>query len=176
MGWNYQLKDEPGVNFIMERKWRLYARALSDTLGVDFIPHAGASVGNVQTYANTGGMVRLGFNLPSDFGVDLIRGGGSVSAPVNDDDPRVSPKKNWSAFIFAGVDGRAVARDIFLDGNTFKDSPSVEKKNFVGDAYYGIGVIWGTWQLTCTQAVRTIEFKGQDGMSYFGSITLSKAF
>ena len=176
MGWNSQLKDEPGVNFVLERKWRLYRRTLSHKLGVDFIPHAGASLGNVQTYANAGGMVRLGFNLPSDFGVDLIRGGGSVSAPVNDDDPRVSPRKNCSVFIFGGVDGRAVARDIFLDGNSFRDSASVDKKNFVGDAYYGIGVIWGTWQLTCTQAVRSIEFKGQDGTSCFGSIMISKAF
>jgi len=175
-GWDSQLDDEVGVNLIYERKWRLYARTLGDTLGFDFIPHVGASVGNVQTYGNAGAMARLGFNLPSDFGVDLIRGGGSVSTPVDDNDPRVSTKKNWSFFVFGGVDGRAVARDIFLDGNTFEDSPSVDKKNFVGDAYYGIGVILGTWQLTYTEAVRTIEFKGQDDMSYFGSVTLSKAF
>ncbi len=175
-GWDSQLKNEPGINLIAERKWRLYGRTLGDTLGFDFIPHAGVSLGNVQTYANAGGLVRLGFNLPSDFGVDLIRGGGAVNAPVDDEDPRVSLKRNWSFFVFGGVDGRAVARDIFLDGNTFRDSPSVDKKNFVGDAYYGIGVILGTWQLTYTEAVRTIEFRGQDEKSFFGSVTLSKAF
>lgn len=175
-GWDSQLKNEPGINLIAERKWRLYGRTFGDTLGFDFIPHAGVSLGNVQTYANAGGLVRLGFNLPSDFGVDLIRGGGAVNAPVDDEDPRVSSKRSWSFFVFGGVDGRAVARDIFLDGNTFRDSPSVDKKNFVGDAYYGIGVIVGTWQLTYTEAVRTIEFRGQDEKSYFGSVTLSKAF
>ncbi|HEY9247507.1 MAG TPA: lipid A deacylase LpxR family protein [Rariglobus sp.] len=175
-GWDSQIKDEPGINLIFERKWRLYGRALGDTLGIDFVPHVGASLGNVQTHANAGGVARLGFNLPSDFGVDLIRGGGAVSAPADDNDPRVSPDRSWSFFIFGGVDGRAVARDIFLDGNTFRDSASVDKKNFVGDAYYGVGVIIGTWQLTYTEAVRTIEFKGQDDMSYFGSVTLSKAF
>ncbi len=175
-GWDSQLKDEPGINLIYERKWRLYGRTLGDTLGIDFIPHAGASLGNVQTYANVGGVARLGFNLPSDFGVDLIRGGGAVSAPIDDNDPRVSPRKRWSFFLFGGVDGRAVARDIFLDGNTFRDSPSVDKKPFVGDAYYGVGVIFGTWQFTYTQAVRTEEFDGQDGKSYFGSVTLSKTF
>ena len=175
-GWDYQLKDELGINLIYERKWRLYGRTLGDTLGIDFIPHAGASLGNVQTYANVGGVARLGFNLPSDFGVDLIRGGGAVSAPIDDNDPRVSARKRWSFFIFGGVDGRAVARDIFLDGNTFRDSPSVDKKLLVGDAYYGVGVIFGTWQFTYTQAVRTEEFDGQDGKSYFGSVTLSKAF
>ncbi len=175
-GWDSQLEDELGVNLIFERKWRLYARSFGDTLGIDFIPHVGASLGNVQTYANAGGMVRAGFNLPSDFGVDLIRGGGATSTPVDDNDPRVSTRRNWSFFVFGGVDGRAVGRDIFLDGNTFRDSASVDKKNFVGDAYYGFGVILGTWQLTYTEAVRTIEFRGQDDQSYFGSVTLSKTF
>ena len=175
-GWDSQLKNEPGINLVAERKWRLYGRTFGDTLGVDFIPHVGASLGNVQTYANAGGQVRLGFNLPSDFGVNLIRGGGAVSTPVNDEDPRVSVKRDWSFFIFGGMDGRAVAQDIFLDGNTFRDSASVDKKNFVGDAYYGFGVILGTWQLTYTEVVRTLEFDGQDGKSYFGSVTLSKAF
>lgn len=175
-GWDHQIKDEPGLNLIYERKWRLYGRAFGDTLGIDFIPHAGASLGNVQTYANAGALARFGFNLPSDFGVDLIRGGGATSTPVNDEDPRVSPNKSWSFFVFGGVDGRAVARDIFLDGNTFTDSRSVDKKNFVGDAYYGIGAIIGTWQLTYTEAVRTREFDGQERPSYFGSVTLSKAF
>ncbi len=175
-GWDSQLKDEPAVNLIVERKWRLAGRAWGDTLGVDMVPHVGASLGNVETYANAGGMVRMGFNLPSDFGVELIRGGGAVSTPADDSDPRIAPHRSGSLFVFGGVDGRAVARDIFLDGNTFRDSPSVEKKDFVGDAYYGAGAILGTWQLTYTQAVRTIEFEGQDAKSYFGSITLSTTF
>ncbi|MET0262701.1 MAG: lipid A deacylase LpxR family protein [Rariglobus sp.] len=175
-GWDAQLRDEPGINLIYERKWRMAGRLFSDTLGIDFIPHIGASLGNIQTYGNAGGVVRAGFNLPSDFGVDLIRGGGAVSAPANDNDPRVSTRKNWSFFVFGGADGRAVARDIFLDGNTWKDSPSVDKKHFVADLYYGLGVILGTWQLTYTEALRTVEFDGQDGKSYFGSVTLSKAF
>lgn len=175
-GWDSQLKDEPAINVSYERKWRFAARALSDVIGADFIPHAGASLGNVQTYANAGGTVRVGFNLPSDFGTDLIRNGGAVSTPVNDRDPRVAPDRSWSFFVFGGADGRAVARDIFLDGNTFRDSPSVDKKNFVADAYYGVGVIVGTWQLTYTEAVRTREFDGQDRKSYFGSVTISKAF
>lgn len=175
-GWEYQLKDEVGVNIVYERKWRLYGRALSRLIGVDFVPHAGASLGNVQTYANAGGTARLGFNLPSDFGVNLIGPASASYSPVDDDDPRVSPDRSWSFFIFGGGDGRAVARDIFLDGNTFRDSPSVDKENFVVDGYYGAGVIIGQWQLTYTEAIRTREFKGQKDKNYFGSVTLSRTF
>lgn len=176
-GWEYQLKDEPGVNIVYERKWRLYARALSGTLGADFIPHAGASLGNIQTYANAGGTLRLGFNLPSDFGVQLIRPGGAGSTPIDDLDPRVSPHKSWSFFIFGAADGRAVARDIFLDGNTWRDSPHVNKEPLVADLSWGAGLIAGRWQLTFTQVQRTREFKTErESSDKFGSVTLSRAF
>jgi hypothetical protein len=176
-GWDYQLHDEVGVDLVYERRWRLYARALVHTLGVDFIPHAGASLGNVQTYANGGATLRLGLNLPSDFGVQLARAGSVGGTPTDDLDPRVSLTRNFSLFVFAAVDGRAVARDLFLDGNTFRDSRSVDKETFVADVSYGIGLIAGRWQATFTQVRRTREFRTQTGPpTDFGSCSLSCAF
>lgn len=176
-GWEHQLHDEAGLNIILERKWRLFGRSIGDTLGIDLVPHAGLSLGNVQTYANAGGTVRLGINLPSDFGVQLIRGGGGANSPIDDNDPRVARDRSWSFFIFGAGDGRAVARDIFLDGNTFKDSPSVDKRPFVADLSYGFGLIAGRWQLTFTQVYRTREFETQPHKyNEFGSVTLSRAF
>ena len=79
--------------------------------------------------------------------------------------------------MFGAVDGRAVARDIFLDGNTFKDSPSVDKEPFVADLSYGIGLIAGRFQLTFQQVRRTKEFKTQPYThNDFGSVTFSYAF
>ena len=176
-GWEYQLKDEAGVNIVYERKWRLYARSLTDFAGIDLVPHLGTSLGNVQTYANTGATVRAGINLPSDFGVQLIRPGGAGSTPIDDLDPRVSPFRNWSLFIFAAADGRAVARDIFLDGNTWRDSPHVDKEPLVADLSYGVGFIAGRWQLTFTQVERTKEFRTQaENCNKFGSVALNCAF
>lgn len=176
-GWDYQLSDEPGINLIYERRYRAYARTLSDTLGVDFIPHMGVSLGNVQTFANAGGQVRLGLNLPSDFGVQLARGGSIGASPVDDLDPRIAADRSTSLFVFAGVDGRAVAQDIFLDGNTWKDSRSVDKEYFVADLQAGFGLIAGRWQLTGALVQRTKEFETQpDPWTRFGSVTLSVAF
>jgi lipid A 3-O-deacylase len=177
-GWDYQLKDEFGVNLIYERRWRLYGRAFGNALGADLVPHAGFSLGNVQTYANAGASVRLGFNLPSDFGVQLIRpGGAGGNAPLDDNDPRINVNRRWSLFVFASGDGRAVARDIFLDGNTFKDSPSVDKRPFVADLSYGVGVNIGNCQITLTQVYRTREFETQPfKYNEFGSLTISCAF
>lgn len=176
-GWDYQLKDEFGLDVVFERKWRLFAQSLAGLIGVDFVPHLGVSLGNVQTYLNTGATARFGVNLPSDFGVQLIRPGGGGSTPTNDLDPRVSPLKNFSVFVFGAANGRAVARDIFLDGNTFRDGPSVNKEPLVADLSYGAGVIAGRWQLTFTQVNRTREFKQQlERHNAFGSVTLSVAF
>lgn len=177
-GWDYQLRDEPGFNFIYERRYRLFYRTLSDSLGVDFIPHLGVSLGNVQTFANVGASVRLGLNLPSDFGVQIARGGAIGASPTDDLDPRVAVDRSVSLFVFAGAEGKAVARDIFLDGNTWKDSRSVDdKRRFVADLQVGVGVILGRWQLTGAFVHRTKEFKAQpDPFSRFGSITLSYVF
>jgi len=176
-GWAYQLHDEIGVNFIFERRWRLYARALLQILGVDLVPHAGVSLGNVQTYANAGGTLRLGLNLPSDFGVQLARPGSVGGTPADDLDPRVSMHRNFSLFAFGAVDGRAVARDIFLDGNTFRDSRSVNKNPLVADLSAGLGLIAGRWQATYTQVWRTREFETQrDKHDKFASLTISRAY
>jgi lipid A 3-O-deacylase len=175
-GWDHQLKDEFGMNAVFERKWRLYSASVAHLVGVDFVPHAGLTLGNIQTYANMGGTVRMGFHLPSDFGVQLIRPGGGGSTPINDLDPRVSLAHNFSVFLFGAVDGRLVARDIFLDGNTFRDSARVDRKTAVADLSYGIGLIAGRWQATFTQATRTQEFKTQrQRYNQFGSMTFSVA-
>ncbi len=176
MGWDYQLHDEVGVNLVFERKWRLYGRSFGHLLGVDLTPHAGASLGNVQTFANVGFTTRFGFNLPSDFGVSLIGATSATNSPLDDRDPRVATDRAWSVFFFGGVNGKAVARDIFLDGNTFRDSASVDRETFVGDGFYGIGIVKGRWQLTYTEAVRTREFRGQLNKNYYGSVALSRTF
>lgn len=176
-GWDTQLANEPGVNLIYERRWRMFGRTLAQNLGVDFIPHSGLSLGNVQTYANAGGTVRLGLNLPSDFGVQLARPGSVGGTPADDLDPRVSLVHNFSLFAFGAVDGRGVARDIFLDGNTFRESPSVNREPFVADYSAGVGLIAGRWQFTYTQVWRTPEFTTQRGKyNKYGSATLSRAY
>jgi lipid A 3-O-deacylase len=174
-GWAYQLRDELGVNLIYERKWRLYARTWNHRLGVDLVPTAGVSLGNVQTAASAGAEARLGVNLPSDFGVSLINGLPASHTPVDDRDPRVSPVRG-GAFVFAGGLGRAVAREIFLDGNTFRNGPRVDREPFVGDLFYGVGLVAGKWQLAYTEVLRSREFKGQRERNRFGSVTLSRTF
>ncbi|MFO1436383.1 MAG: lipid A deacylase LpxR family protein [Gammaproteobacteria bacterium] len=176
-GWDNQLDNELAFSLYYERKQRLWNYFDPNSLlGADFIAHAGAAGGTVHTYANGGGELRLGYNIPADFGTSLIRPGGDVSAPVlSADAPHHDPHR-FGFHIFGAVTGRAVLRDIFLDGNTFSDSHNVDKKNFVGDFIWGAGVTWRGFKLTYSQIFRTKEFEEQDTASQYGSINLSVIF
>jgi lipid A 3-O-deacylase len=165
-GWEHQLRNEPGLNLVYERRYRLSTERFRDQRGwaADLIPHAGFSVGNVFTYANVGAEVRAGFRLPADFGSNLIRPSGDSGA---------LRRPSFNAFAFVAVDARAVARDLTLEGNTWRDSASVDKKTVVADLHGGLSVGTRHWQATYAQAVRTREFAGQSGNSVFGSISLT---
>ncbi|MCP4653996.1 MAG: lipid A deacylase LpxR family protein, partial [bacterium] len=84
--------------------------------------------------------------------------------------PDARPK--FEAFVFAGVDGRVVARSIFLDGNTFKDSHSVDKKYFVYDLKGGLSIRIHSWRFDYSLVRRSKEFdQGKDQI--YGSISFS---
>ena len=72
-GWEHELHDEFGYALVYERKWRKLLEHQGTGFGVDFTPYAGGSLGNVGTYLSLGGTLRIGQNLPNDFGAPRIR-------------------------------------------------------------------------------------------------------
>jgi len=176
-GWEHQLHDEPVLNVFFERKWRLFQRGYSRGFGFDCIPHIGCGLGNALTGANAGGEVRLGWNLPNDFGTFIIRPGSDSNAPVDNTDPRLySLFRRAGVHLFFAVDGTAVAHNIMLDGNTFRDSHSVDKKRFVACFVGGIGFIAGRFKITYSHVYQTKEFKTQEKEQQYGAISLSCTF
>ena len=165
-GWDNQLKTEPGLLVAYERKWRLANPwALGDSLQGDFVPHMGGSVGNVLTHLNAGGSVRVGYNLADDFGPPaLIQGTASLDRLT---------EEGWSFYLFATAEGRYVAHNIFLDGNTWRDSHSVDRQPWVGRFSAGAAITYGRFRIAYTNALITKEFEGQDRVSRFGSISTS---
>jgi lipid A 3-O-deacylase len=168
-GWNNQLDNEPGLVLSYEQIRRYEIKNLFLELNFDLLPNAGGSLGNVFTYAEAGLAVRLGSDLTHDFGPPRIRPGLPGSSYFR-------PKKDFLWYVFAGFQGRAVLRNIFLDGNTFRDSHSVEKKPFVGDLQAGLVIQWESFRISYTQVLRTKEFEGQDVSDVLGSLSLSYYF
>ncbi|MFV0423325.1 lipid A deacylase LpxR family protein [Oleidesulfovibrio sp.] len=176
-GWENQLNNEPGLMVTYERAWRLNPDGSGRGWGWDVIPHAGITAGNVMTYANTGGEVRLGYNLPADFGTSLIRPGAAIGAPTADDDPRLqSGAESFGMYFFAGADLRAVAWNMFLDGNTMSTSHHVAKKSLVADFNGGVALMYGRYRISYTHVLRTREFYNQEKAQQFGSLTFAITF
>lgn len=165
-GWDNQLHNEPGVVLFYERKWRALFETNPGGLGVDAHPNVGFALGNVYTYAKTGLTLRFGEDLPADYGPPRVQ-------PALPGSAFFTPRHGFGWYLFAGVEGRAVARDIFLDGNTFQDSHSVDKKPFVADLQAGIALTFDAVRIAYTQVYRTREFDGQDKPDTFGAISVS---
>ncbi len=165
-GWDNQLKNEPGLAMVFERKW-LFHPGKREKPGYSFITHAGGALGNVHTYLNSGCELRLGWNIPEDFGVSIIRPAGST---------RLSIGKDFSIYGFAAVNGRLVFQDVFLDGNTFTDSHSIDKKIPVADVAAGLAINFRHFIISWTQVLRTKEFKGQERAHSFGALAVSYSF
>ena len=175
-GWDNQLRNEPGIVATWEHKQK-WTRVNPETqFGYDAITHTGLSLGNVSTHLNAGAEVRIGWALPDDFGTSAIRPGGQNSTPDSTWDPRFIGEKKWGLHAFASFDIRLVGYDIFLDGNSFKNSHSVTKESVVADAALGIAYIVGGGRLSDAQIFRTKEFSGQDSSHSYGSLSFSYTF
>ena len=134
-GWDNQLKDEIAFSLKYTEKYRL------ETLDTgyfqsSFIPFASIELGTIALNATVGFNTRIGWNIPKDYGVSSIDIGADPGIPMFKEYKSI--KKNpWSFSFNLTAATSAVGRDIFLDGNTFRDSHLVKKENFVH--YYGFG-------------------------------------
>lgn len=166
LGWSTQLRDEPGLIVTYERSAKLIPQQSMLGGAFDIEPHWGGSVGNVYDYVNAGAMARFGFNLPKDYGPMRIE----PSLPGSD---YFEPTAGFGAYVFAGVDGRAIARNLFLDGNSFESSRSVDKFNLVGDAIAGAALTFDSFRLAFTHVIRSREYKTQKSQDQFGAVDLT---
>jgi lipid A 3-O-deacylase len=170
LGWSYQLENEPGIVLSEERKWR-FATSLGP-FEADILPEVNASLGNIFTYAAAGAVVRVGQRLRVDWGQPRIQPAISGSDFIN----REALADSVAWYIFAGTEGRAVLHNIFLDGNTWRDSPSVDRKPLVADLTAGAALVAGWARLGVSYTYRTEEFEGQKGADNFLALDLSIQF
>ena len=169
-GWDNQIKDEAGVVIAYDRQLRALAELGDSGFGMDLTPNMGLTLGNVHTNARLGLTVRLGQDLRNDFGPPRIR-------PSLAGAGYFTPEDSVSWYVFAGVEGRAVAHNIFLDGSLFRDGdPSVSSKTFVADAQGGLVVQFGGLQVALTYVERTEEFDEQLTRQRFGALSIGGKF
>ncbi len=164
-GWDNQLNNELAVGLSYSRFWR-FSHSITDSLSFGVNPQVSGAVGNVYTYAASGFMLRLGSDLKRDLSPPNIRPG--FPGVIYFDGRK---KSSW--YIYLGFEGRLVLRNIFLDGNTFTDSHSVEKEILVGDMQYGFVYMFDTIRIAFSNMIRTDEFKLQKEKTQYGAINVS---
>lgn len=162
-GWDNQIDDELGLMLTLERAVGHILMDNSDVISV-----VGVNLGNVFTQMYLGSSFRWGYNVPGffDHSIDIVY-------------PRVPheiEEKKFSAYLFTGPYLRAVARNIFLDGNTFHESAHIDKAPFVAEGRAGFALRYTRYQLAYTYVIQTHEFDGQEDGVDFGEITLGFEF
>ncbi len=153
LGWTYQLPTEPDMAVQFTQGWYL-APPGAGARWADVVPTAHAIVGTLRTAAGAGGRLRVGFDLDHPWLVDAS--------------PRL-----FTAFAFIGGSGEAVARDLFLDGSTFRPSLHRDHEPLITNWERGISVRISRFGLEYRAVTQNREYPAGPATHNFGGVTLT---
>lgn len=176
-GWDNQLRNEP----VLQLRYETALRWPPDDGGnADIIPRVRANLGNALISLEAEVTGRIGWNL-SGFGVQSIPPpppppGSAMTVQAN-----APPRTRWLAsgnlFLRAGI--KAVAHNIFLDGNSFaRNDIRIDRTPFVPEFAVGaelnlVGNVWLTFQFI-RRGSEFETWRGREAPAQkFGSITLA---
>jgi lipid A 3-O-deacylase len=170
-GWGNQLKTEPAVQLTYQQRLNFVEIKNGHDTYFDLIPMLGGGLGNVFIGLHLGLLARLGYNLPDDIGPSRPSGGDSESfvAPMGTGESRAS------SYIFAGIRGNVVGRNVFLDGNTFQPSHHVTKYPVTAETEIGLAMQLRPVSITWRFVVRSPDFEENSGFNSFASVGISFA-
>lgn len=166
-GWDNQLHNELVFSINAQRSWR-FDMTNGDGFGMDFLTFASGSLGTFNSEVAASGMVRLGSGLEETFPAVSI-------LPGRDINP-LAGSEGDHFYMFLGAQARYVFNDIFVDGNTFRDSHSVTLKHEGFIVSTGAVWNWEQWGLLFSVAETSSTFEERDGKGRFGSLSVSYRF
>lgn len=183
-GWGNQVNDEPDFMIKYDRRWRWDAWTPPEEWQpwaprVQVMPEVGFTVGSLLDEVHAGGIVRVGWNMPDDFGpgrmslpADFTFRAPAAGGPFSLEDVL----RKQSFYFFVRPYGELVARNGLLEGDTFSDRDPVT----VSPVHGVFGVEYGLshrflkhFEFTYSWTSESAEFKGQRGWDTWGSVSLS---
>ncbi len=171
-GWDHQLKNEPVLGLVYDYKRKFFTQGDYEGVGSDIIFNVGGNLGNALTSINSGLLLRYGWNLPHDFGNFAIQPATCFNAEIEEKYCQ-RDERRFGVHVFCSANASVVLQDIFLDGNTFTDSHSVDKKPLVGTFAGGLCMITGPFKTVLAYICQTKAFDGQDDPQVYGSLNVS---
>lgn len=179
-GWHNQLRNEPVVQlqYSTARRWEI-----GQGNRFDFIPRVRGNLGNALISVEAEGTLRLGWNLQG-FGAPTPQPAPAPAFAPAGEAPRVSPVRSqpdrsgyFNLFLRGNL--KAVAHNIFLDGNTFaRNDIRIARKPLVPELAAGFEARFVRAVTVTYQYVRRFsEFRsrpfGNAPAQNFGSITVA---
>lgn len=165
-GWAGQLRNELVANLRYDRQEVVGERALGDW-GLSFFDNMAFELGPLATSAAAGINILLARNPDVVFGLnpnDLGRY------------PRIDPERPSGFYAMAGLQVTGVLRNLFLNGNTWVDSPaSVDHEPLLGSAQLLFGYGGACWavQLGLNLSTRTFQTQAVE-LPRYGTLALSR--
>lgn len=155
-GWSHQIKNEPILDLVYEYRHKYTLTPPDATIGAELIPVGGAFLGNYLTQAQADVQYRIGYHLPDDFGVTILRGMGHLPFPQD-----AEAHHTWGVYAFAGGGANLVVTNLVLDGNSFAQSRNVSKLPLLPAAEFGVSFWARRFQTTLSYIIWGKEFSGQ---------------
>jgi lipid A 3-O-deacylase len=153
-GWDYQLGTELGVLAEYEERHLLERRLASGTRIADVILSSAATIGNVRTGIRGGVTFRAGHRLPHPW-------------------ERSVAEHPLSVYGVGAFERSWTAHDLFLDGNTFRSSRSVERIATTDAVRIGTGVQFGDLRFTLTIVFEDPLYVTQPKPHRYSTLTLT---
>lgn len=181
LGWHHQLRNEAALNLHYVRRQRVAGAPASDpSRHYDVIVDRGGAFGTIFTWLNGAATFRFGTYVPNDLGP--YDRPATLVAAASPGERKARPTRFLYGFL--RLEGRAVVRNAFLDGNLFADDRPdrgrVQKRPAVGDLDAGFVLQpFKYFSVTYHNVLRSPEFKramgapvSLDAASHrFGSLT-----
>jgi len=165
-GWENQLKNEPVLELWFNRLWilvppRVSVHGLQPVVKVG----VGAQAGNLLIASSAGLDLKLGFNLEPQL--DTFTGAPLFNHFL------AGRATRTSVYVFARLEGRVIARNLLLQGNTFRDSHGVDIYPLYGQFSTGLAYQSEQAGLVLYFVMRTREFIGQKYREPYFGLTFS---
>jgi lipid A 3-O-deacylase len=158
-GWDEQLDHEPLLNVGLEHRRRLYDLGSAGGFGADLLGALSGSVGNLQTQATVASTARVGLRIPKNFHMQT-NFLAEESLGLRAREPLAGTR---SIYAYAGFAATALANAIYLDGNTFSDSHSVEHDGYVLRGSVGVAAQLGRVLVSVAYERASLPWDHPDG-------------
>ncbi|WP_428739030.1 lipid A deacylase LpxR family protein [Sulfurimonas sp.] len=168
LGWNHQIQDE----FILQLNYS-HKQYIEISKNIAVIPEYGVELGNASTKVYAIGLFRWGNYLPKDYGSCQIDNTNYNKIPLK---AQTKYKNKLGYVLNLSLKTNLVIHDIFLDGNSFKNSHSVDKNSFVAEIGYGFSINYGKFSIDYLRKHLSHQFKTQDRFHSYGSLIFSYNF